>query len=235
MGCHTNLLTACCWRLVWTFSSHTNWSSKPQSPAGISSLWCFSLSNADVEPDMLWPNAHEILCSAVSSCTRYISLGLDAALVTVWDRLLGELMYYQSWTIKFLSNSLLCHRKCTFKDTRIQRTAFSKQSPLCDLLLVMVLPCTFTKSSSSCGWCSPFPNSAIHINNSSSWQWAHWTFKFNKESTLKWKWCHYLLIFMSVDTLVKLAGTAQQPSPKQTRTKQRKETFSVELQKGQNI
>ncbi|XP_071378576.1 WD repeat-containing protein 93 [Centroberyx affinis] len=45
----------------------------------------------DVEPvpDVLWPNAHEILCSAVSSCTRYIALGLDAAVVTVWDRQLG--------------------------------------------------------------------------------------------------------------------------------------------------
>ncbi|KAM4602934.1 WD repeat-containing protein 93 [Polymixia lowei] len=42
----------------------------------------------DVEPkpDVFWPNAHEILCSAVSSCTRYIALGLDTALVTVWDR-----------------------------------------------------------------------------------------------------------------------------------------------------
>ncbi|KAM3876926.1 WD repeat-containing protein 93 [Diretmus argenteus] len=37
-------------------------------------------------PELLWPNAHEILCSAVSSCTRYIALGLEDALVTVWDR-----------------------------------------------------------------------------------------------------------------------------------------------------
>ncbi|GAA6217721.1 WD repeat-containing protein 93 [Lates japonicus] len=46
----------------------------------------------DVEPmpDVLWPNAKEILCSAVSRCTRYIALGLDNALVCVWDRQSGS-------------------------------------------------------------------------------------------------------------------------------------------------
>lgn len=55
---------------------------------------CFdpSLFEADVEPmpDVLWPNAKEILCSAVSRCTRYIALGLDDALACVWDRQSGE-------------------------------------------------------------------------------------------------------------------------------------------------
>ncbi|XP_072237403.1 WD repeat-containing protein 93 [Leuresthes tenuis] len=40
-------------------------------------------------PDVLWPNAKEILCSAVSRCTRYVALGLDDALVCVWDRRSG--------------------------------------------------------------------------------------------------------------------------------------------------
>ncbi|XP_065145196.1 WD repeat-containing protein 93 [Paramisgurnus dabryanus] len=42
----------------------------------------------DVEPrpDILWPNSQEILCSAVSACTRFIVLGLVSQLVTVWDR-----------------------------------------------------------------------------------------------------------------------------------------------------
>ncbi|XP_035855216.1 WD repeat-containing protein 93 [Sander lucioperca] len=46
----------------------------------------------DVEPmpDVLWPNAKEILCSAVSRCTRYIALGLDDALACVWDRQSGS-------------------------------------------------------------------------------------------------------------------------------------------------
>ncbi|XP_055756070.1 WD repeat-containing protein 93 isoform X4 [Salvelinus fontinalis] len=41
------------------------------------------------KPDALWPNAQEILCSAVSRCTRHITLGLVTGLVTVWDRHLG--------------------------------------------------------------------------------------------------------------------------------------------------
>nr|XP_019964358.1 PREDICTED: WD repeat-containing protein 93 [Paralichthys olivaceus] len=46
----------------------------------------------DVEPmpDVLWPNAKKILCSAVSRCTRYIALALDSALVSVWDRQSGS-------------------------------------------------------------------------------------------------------------------------------------------------
>lgn len=50
------------------------------------------LFEADVEPvpDVLWPNAKEILCSAVSRCTRYIAVGLQGGLVCVWDRKSGE-------------------------------------------------------------------------------------------------------------------------------------------------
>jgi len=55
-------------------------------------LMTFTLFKADVAPmpDVLWPNAKEILCSAVSRCTRYVALGLDDALVCVWDRRTGE-------------------------------------------------------------------------------------------------------------------------------------------------
>ncbi|XP_063327911.1 uncharacterized protein wdr93 [Pelmatolapia mariae] len=48
-----------------------------------------SSPNVDPMPDVLWPNAKEILCSAVSKCTRYIALGLSDALVCVWDRRSG--------------------------------------------------------------------------------------------------------------------------------------------------
>ncbi|XP_076011382.1 WD repeat-containing protein 93 [Genypterus blacodes] len=41
-------------------------------------------------PDASWLNGNEILCSAVSSCTRYIALGLDDSLVNVWDRQTGS-------------------------------------------------------------------------------------------------------------------------------------------------
>ncbi|XP_060924625.1 WD repeat-containing protein 93 [Limanda limanda] len=52
----------------------------------------FLLSDMEPMPGMLWPHAKKILCSAVSRCTRYIALGLDNALVSVWDRQSGSQM-----------------------------------------------------------------------------------------------------------------------------------------------
>ncbi|XP_023267778.1 WD repeat-containing protein 93 isoform X1 [Seriola lalandi dorsalis] len=49
-----------------------------------------SKPDAEPMPDVLWPNAKEILCSAVSRCNCYIALGLDNALVCVWDRRSGS-------------------------------------------------------------------------------------------------------------------------------------------------
>ena len=39
---------------------------------------------------MLWPNADEIVCSAVSQSSRYMALGLEPDLVSVWDRQTGQ-------------------------------------------------------------------------------------------------------------------------------------------------
>ncbi|XP_016525514.1 WD repeat-containing protein 93 isoform X1 [Poecilia formosa] len=41
-------------------------------------------------PEMLWPNAKEILCSAVSRCTCLIALGLEDATVYIWNRQSGS-------------------------------------------------------------------------------------------------------------------------------------------------
>ncbi|KAE8277486.1 hypothetical protein D5F01_LYC24571 [Larimichthys crocea] len=66
---------------------------------GVAAIIFFSIcckehqrKKADVEPmpDMLWPHAKEILCSAVSRCTRYIALGLVDGVVCVWDRQSGS-------------------------------------------------------------------------------------------------------------------------------------------------
>ncbi|XP_071344743.1 WD repeat-containing protein 93 isoform X2 [Trachinotus anak] len=78
--------------------------SQPEFPVAVCVWWSGShnlfqyflqkapKSKPDVEPmpDLLWPNAKEILCSAVSRCTRYIALGLENALVCVWDRQSGS-------------------------------------------------------------------------------------------------------------------------------------------------
>ncbi|XP_023809356.1 WD repeat-containing protein 93 isoform X2 [Oryzias latipes] len=55
------------------------------------SLQKVSIKKAEAAPtpDSLWPNANRIICSAVSRRTRYIALGLDDALVCVWDRRTG--------------------------------------------------------------------------------------------------------------------------------------------------
>lgn len=57
-------------------------------------LLYFLLLDVESVPDVLWPNAKQIICSAVSRCTRYIALGLDEALVCVWDRQSGEQILY---------------------------------------------------------------------------------------------------------------------------------------------
>ncbi|CAJ1049022.1 LOW QUALITY PROTEIN: WD repeat-containing protein 93 [Xyrichtys novacula] len=60
--------------------------------SGSHNLLQYSLKNKpDVEPipDMIWPNAQEILCSAVSTCTRFIAVGLKGAMLCVWDRQSG--------------------------------------------------------------------------------------------------------------------------------------------------
>lgn len=48
-------------------------------------------SDGEPRPDVLWPNSQEILCSAVSACTRFIVLGLVSQLVTIWDRRFGKI------------------------------------------------------------------------------------------------------------------------------------------------
>lgn len=70
--------------------------------------FCFGLSvfeAVEAVPDLLWPNAKEILCSSVSRCTRYIALGLDDGLVCVWDRQSGEQLQ-QHWVCVCVCDSV---------------------------------------------------------------------------------------------------------------------------------
>ncbi|NXV48328.1 WDR93 protein, partial [Uria aalge] len=77
--------------------------SVPDVPAGISVHWdgshnlCFYLLNrplkekvdSDPKPDIVWPCAAPIACSAVSSCSRYLALAYEDAAITIWDKHLG--------------------------------------------------------------------------------------------------------------------------------------------------
>ncbi|OPJ70469.1 WD repeat-containing protein 93 [Patagioenas fasciata monilis] len=76
---------------------------QPDVPAGISVHWdgshnlCFYLLNhplkdkadSDPKPEVVWPCAAPIVCSAVSSCSRYLALACEDAIITIWDTHLG--------------------------------------------------------------------------------------------------------------------------------------------------
>ncbi|NXE18198.1 WDR93 protein, partial [Ardeotis kori] len=76
---------------------------QPDVPAGISVHWdgshnlCFYLLNHPLKekvdshpkPDVVWPCAAPIACSAVSSCFRYLALACEDAAITIWDKHLG--------------------------------------------------------------------------------------------------------------------------------------------------
>ncbi|XP_009694094.1 PREDICTED: WD repeat-containing protein 93 [Cariama cristata] len=76
---------------------------QPDVPAGISVHWdgshnlCLYLLNrplkekvdSDPTPDVVWPCAAPIACSAVSSCSRYLALACEDATITIWDKQLG--------------------------------------------------------------------------------------------------------------------------------------------------
>ncbi|NXP55975.1 WDR93 protein, partial [Heliornis fulica] len=76
---------------------------QPDVPAGISVHWdgshnlCLYLLqrplkekvDSDPKPDVVWPCAAPIACSAVSSCSRYLALACEDATITIWDKHLG--------------------------------------------------------------------------------------------------------------------------------------------------
>ncbi|XP_068430859.1 WD repeat-containing protein 93 [Clinocottus analis] len=92
-------------------------------------------NKTDVEPmpDVLWPNAKKILCSAVSRCSHYIALGLDDALVCVWDRQSGSPL-----SVVFVSATDSAFFKIQFVDYWPERADISQtftRAKVCLLLL----------------------------------------------------------------------------------------------------
>ncbi|NXG54827.1 WDR93 protein, partial [Hemiprocne comata] len=76
---------------------------QPDVPAGIGVHWggnhnlCLYFLNcplkekvdSDPKPDVVWPCAAPIACSAVSFCSRYLALACEDAVITIWDKHLG--------------------------------------------------------------------------------------------------------------------------------------------------
>ncbi|XP_024862271.1 uncharacterized protein wdr93 [Kryptolebias marmoratus] len=99
-------LRGCTWHFLLRcgqFSGDSEAHLQPGLPVAVAVWWSgshnllqYSLQKAPKNkpdlapaPDVLWPNAEEIVCSAVSRCSRYIGLGLEDALVCIWDRRTG--------------------------------------------------------------------------------------------------------------------------------------------------
>ncbi|NXW67611.1 WDR93 protein, partial [Hirundo rustica] len=73
---------------------------QPDIPVSIGVHWdgnhnfCLYLLNrslkekedSDLKPDVVWPCAAPIACSAVSSCCRYLALAGEDATITIWDK-----------------------------------------------------------------------------------------------------------------------------------------------------
>ncbi|XP_075753209.1 WD repeat-containing protein 93 isoform X3 [Pelodiscus sinensis] len=76
---------------------------QPDVPIGISVHWkgshnlCLYLltrppkekTDAELKPDIVWPCAAPIICSAVSSCSSYLTLACEDGTITVWDKCQG--------------------------------------------------------------------------------------------------------------------------------------------------
>ncbi|BFY98690.1 hypothetical protein BsWGS_01730 [Bradybaena similaris] len=45
--------------------------------------------DTDLKPDMVWPFASKIMCSALSSCMTYLAIGLNNGNIILWNRQLG--------------------------------------------------------------------------------------------------------------------------------------------------
>ncbi|XP_071899694.1 WD repeat-containing protein 93 isoform X1 [Anas platyrhynchos] len=85
----------------WILQGGTDIKVQPDVPASISVYWdgshnlCFYLLNrplkervdADLKPDVVWPCAAPIACSAVSSW--YLALACEDSAITIWDKHLG--------------------------------------------------------------------------------------------------------------------------------------------------
>nr|XP_041574343.1 WD repeat-containing protein 93 isoform X2 [Taeniopygia guttata] len=130
---------------------------QPDIPAGIGVHWqgnhnfCLYLLNhslkdqegSDLKPDVVWPCAAPIACSAVSSCSRYLALAGEDATITIWDKHLGyplsvtailEERFIRS--IHFLSDSAAASDETCATDP-----VYCGADPVCPIIQLLVL-CT---------------------------------------------------------------------------------------------
>ncbi|XP_074405342.1 WD repeat-containing protein 93 isoform X2 [Zonotrichia albicollis] len=130
---------------------------EPDIPVGIGVHWygnhnfCLYLLNpslkdkagSDLKPDLVWPCAAPIACSAVSSCSRYLALAGEDATITIWDKHLG---YPLSVTAileeRFIRSIHFLYGSSAVNDeTRGADPVYCGADPLCAIVQLLVL-CT---------------------------------------------------------------------------------------------
>lgn len=130
---------------------------QPDIPVGIGVHWdgnhnfCLYLLNrslkgkadSDLKPDVVWPCAAPIACSAVSSCSRYLALAGEDATITIWDKHLG---YPLSVTAiledRFIrSIHFLCGSVAASDETSGTDPVCRGADPVCPIIQLLVL-CT---------------------------------------------------------------------------------------------
>ncbi|XP_031361589.2 WD repeat-containing protein 93 [Lonchura striata] len=130
---------------------------QPDIPAGIGVHWhgnhnfCLYLLNhslkdeegSDLKPDVVWPCAAPIACSAVSSCSRYLALAGEDATITIWDKHLGYPLSVTAILEERFIRSIhfLCDTAAASDETCATDPVYCGADPVCPIIQLLVL-CT---------------------------------------------------------------------------------------------
>ncbi|RLW03618.1 hypothetical protein DV515_00006407 [Chloebia gouldiae] len=130
---------------------------QPDIPAGIGVHWhgnhnfCLYLLNhslkdqegSDLKPDVVWPCAAPIACSAVSSCSRYLALAGEDATITIWDKHLGYPLSVTAILEERFIRSIhfLCDSAAASDETCATDPVYCGADPVCPIIQLLVL-CT---------------------------------------------------------------------------------------------
>ncbi|XP_068059844.1 WD repeat-containing protein 93 [Anomalospiza imberbis] len=130
---------------------------QPDTPVGIGVHWhgnhnfCLYLLNhslkdiegSDLKPDVVWPCAAPIACSAVSSCSRYLALAGEDATITIWDKHLGYPLSVTAILEERLIRSIhfLCDSAAASDETCGTDPVYCGADPVCPIIQLLVL-CT---------------------------------------------------------------------------------------------
>ncbi|RMB94323.1 hypothetical protein DUI87_29131 [Hirundo rustica rustica] len=130
---------------------------QPDIPVSIGVHWdgnhnfCLYLLNrslkekedSDLKPDVVWPCAAPIACSAVSSCCRYLALAGEDATITIWDKHQGYPLSVTAILEERFIRSIhfLCNSATSSDETCGADPAYCGADTVCPIIQLLVL-CT---------------------------------------------------------------------------------------------